>query len=132
MLSVKQGGIKYHFRVFGMTRPGIDPRSPRPLANTLIGLVYGYKMFKSLNRAFKSSSKFFMLVYKDKQIIIQNNFFRARVFVYLNDLIILNELYVNDTSLVAMRPKSDILLSVRYLATRPHNAAILERKKKDL
>ena len=32
MLSVKLGGIKYHFWVFGMTRPGIEPRSPRPLA----------------------------------------------------------------------------------------------------
>ena len=27
-LSVKQGGIKYHFWVFGMTRPGIECRSP--------------------------------------------------------------------------------------------------------
>ena len=35
MLSVKQGGIKYHFLVFGMTQPGIEPRSPGPLANTL-------------------------------------------------------------------------------------------------
>ena len=25
MLSVKQEGIKYHFWVFGMTRPGIEP-----------------------------------------------------------------------------------------------------------
>ena len=32
MLSVKQGGIKYHFWVFGMTQPGIEPWSPRPLA----------------------------------------------------------------------------------------------------
>ena len=36
MLSVKQGGSKYHFlKVFGMTRLGIEPRSPGPLANTL-------------------------------------------------------------------------------------------------
>ena len=35
MLSVKQGGIKYHFWVFGMIWPGIEPRSPGPLANTL-------------------------------------------------------------------------------------------------
>ena len=35
MLSVKQGGIKYHFKVFGMTRPEIELRSPGPLANTL-------------------------------------------------------------------------------------------------
>ena len=27
MLSVKQGGIKYHFWVFGMTRPGIEHRT---------------------------------------------------------------------------------------------------------
>ena len=36
MLSVKQGDIKYHFWVFGMTRPRIEPRSPGPLANTLL------------------------------------------------------------------------------------------------
>ena len=33
MLSVKQGDIKYHF---GMSWPGTEPRSPRPLANTLL------------------------------------------------------------------------------------------------
>ena len=33
MLSIKQGDIKYHFLVFGMIRPGIEPRSPGPLAN---------------------------------------------------------------------------------------------------
>ena len=33
--SVTQGGIKFHFKVFVMTRPGIKPRSSRPLANTL-------------------------------------------------------------------------------------------------
>ena len=32
MLSVKQGSIKY--QVFGITRPGIESRSPGPLANT--------------------------------------------------------------------------------------------------
>ena len=31
MLSVKQVGIKYHFWVFGMTRPGIEPCSTGPL-----------------------------------------------------------------------------------------------------
>ena len=37
MLSAKQGGIKYHFFwVFGMTQLGIEPRSPRPLVNTLL------------------------------------------------------------------------------------------------
>ena len=34
MVSVNQGSIKYHFRVFDMTRPGIEPQSPGPLANT--------------------------------------------------------------------------------------------------
>ena len=36
MLSVKQGGIKYHFWVFDMTLTEIEPRSPGPLANTLL------------------------------------------------------------------------------------------------
>ena len=35
MLSVMQGGIKYHFWVFGMTRLRIEPRSPGFLVNTL-------------------------------------------------------------------------------------------------
>ena len=35
MLSVKQSDIKYHFWVFGMTRPGIEPQFVGPLANTL-------------------------------------------------------------------------------------------------
>ena len=30
MLSVKQGGIKYHFLVFGVTQPVIEPWSPGP------------------------------------------------------------------------------------------------------
>ena len=36
MLSVKQSGIKYFFWVFGITQPRIEPRSPGPLANTLL------------------------------------------------------------------------------------------------
>ena len=36
MLSVKQGRIRYHFWVFGMTRLGIEPHYPGPLANTLL------------------------------------------------------------------------------------------------
>ena len=31
-----EGGIKYHFLVFDMTRPGIEPWSPGPLANTVL------------------------------------------------------------------------------------------------
>ena len=34
--SVKQGGNKYHFWVFGVTRPGIEPRYPGPFANTVL------------------------------------------------------------------------------------------------
>ena len=41
MPSVKQEGIKYHFWVFGMTQPGIEPRSPGPLANTLTIISMG-------------------------------------------------------------------------------------------
>ena len=36
MLCVKQGGIKYQFLTFGMTRSRIEPQSPGPLANTLL------------------------------------------------------------------------------------------------
>ena len=36
ILNVKQGGIKYHFWVFGMTRPGIEPWSLGRMANTLL------------------------------------------------------------------------------------------------
>ena len=45
MLSVKQGGIKYHFWVFGMIRPVIEPRSPGPLAkhSTLLQPKYTKK-----------------------------------------------------------------------------------------
>ena len=34
MLSAKQASIKYNFWVFGMTQPGIEPRSPELVANT--------------------------------------------------------------------------------------------------
>ena len=36
MLSVKQGGIKYHFLSFGMTWPEIETQSPAPLMNILL------------------------------------------------------------------------------------------------
>ena len=53
------------FKVFGMTRPGIEPRSPGPLANTLtagpmsrfqfsIGSQFKYKLTISLSRTFLS------------------------------------------------------------------------------
>ena len=37
--SVKQGGIKYHLKIFGMTRPGIEPRPTGPLAYTHIKYI---------------------------------------------------------------------------------------------
>ena len=49
MLSVKQGGIKYQFKVFGMTRPGIEPWSPRPLANTLFSRLINYLVVHIFN-----------------------------------------------------------------------------------
>ena len=36
MMSARQGGFKYNLWVFGMTWPGIEPRSPVPFVNTLI------------------------------------------------------------------------------------------------
>ena len=42
MVSVKQECIKYHFWVFGMTQPGMEPRSPGPLMNTLPPRSYIY------------------------------------------------------------------------------------------
>ena len=35
LLSIKQGSIIYHFKVFGMTLPGIETGSPGPWANSL-------------------------------------------------------------------------------------------------
>ena len=62
MLSVKQGGIKYHFWVFGMTRPGIERRSPGPLANTLTPRPSVTKMKTSfLNFFLDNSISFFLL-----------------------------------------------------------------------
>ena len=36
MMTIKQGGVKYHFWVFGMTWLGIEPQSSGPLENTLL------------------------------------------------------------------------------------------------
>ena len=42
-MSVKQGGIKYHFKVFGMIHLGIEPRSPGSLA------IYIYDSLNTLS-----------------------------------------------------------------------------------
>ena len=60
MLSVTQGGIKYHFWVFSMTLPGIGPRSPGPLSNTLlIRPMTHFSMFRGIH------------IYSDSENIIQ-------------------------------------------------------------
>ena len=43
-----QGSLKYHFWVFGMTRPGIEARSPGSFANTLamMSMSGNYKVAK--------------------------------------------------------------------------------------
>ena len=41
-LRVKQRSIKYHFFVFGMTWPGIEPRSLKPLANAVTVMSMGW------------------------------------------------------------------------------------------
>ena len=44
MLSDKQGCIKYHFWHFGMGQPGIESRSPGPLANTKLIRPNGWSL----------------------------------------------------------------------------------------
>ena len=63
MLIVNQEGIKYHFWVFGMTRPGIEPRSLGPLMNTLPIIA---KVFSNLCRGVIMGAK------KQRQIIQGN------------------------------------------------------------
>ena len=46
MLSVNQGGIEYIFWVFDMSRPGIEPRSPGPLAKSTIKLAKNRAFFR--------------------------------------------------------------------------------------
>ena len=36
VLSVQEGGIEYHFWVFVMTRPGIEPQRPGLLASSVL------------------------------------------------------------------------------------------------
>ena len=59
MLSVKQGGIKYHFLSLCMTRPVIEPRSSRPQVNTLIGMPKSHLIMDAINplHVFNKQSK---------------------------------------------------------------------------
>ena len=56
MLSVKQVGIKHHFWVFGMTRPGIEPRPLERLANILIIMPIS-GLFKMIPKQFAPGLK---------------------------------------------------------------------------
>ena len=46
MLNIKQVGIKYHFLVFGMTQPGIEPQFTGPLGEHSTQINF----FKEMNR----------------------------------------------------------------------------------
>ena len=46
VLSVKQGGINYHFWSFGMTRPGTELCFPGPLVNTQYCLLFLMNTYK--------------------------------------------------------------------------------------
>ena len=52
MMNVKQSRIKYHFWVFGMTRPGIEPWSPRPLAKWYRYISWSEYIICSLSTVF--------------------------------------------------------------------------------
>ena len=60
MLGVKQGVIKYHFCVFCMTRPRIEPRSSGPLANALttMGISGKFLVYKSIFTVLSFPSSF--------------------------------------------------------------------------
>ena len=53
MLCVKKGVINYHFLVFGMTRPEIEPQSPGLLANTLIIRPIAHELIETSEKNLK-------------------------------------------------------------------------------
>ena len=67
MLNVKQGGIKYHFWVFGMTRPGIEPRSPGSFSPNW-GSKKRNKKESMICLTAKSSQNFFVHGIQSKEI----------------------------------------------------------------
>ena len=72
ILSVKQSSIKYNFWVHGMTRPGIEPRSPELLENTLlIRTMAGWYAIKQKKKKKKKKNK----KSKNKDIKLQINYF---------------------------------------------------------
>ena len=67
-LRVNQGGIKYHFGVFGMTRPRIEPLSPGLLTNMRLtnnNKKIGFEVFKlNLIYSFFIETKTFQIIRK--------------------------------------------------------------------
>ena len=93
MLNVKQGGIKYHFLVVGMTRPGIEPQFPGPLANTnhyanglvcICEYIYTYVCIYM-----------YMCVYIYILIYIHLYIYTQYLMAYLMAHLILNQFYAN-------------------------------------
>ena len=77
MLSVKQGGIKYHFWVFGMTRPGTETQSPGPFYS--LGQWPGsYDLLKL----------FLLLIWNHMIVWKQNDYYQIKIIIW--DHIIVN------------------------------------------
>ena len=75
MLSVKQGGI---FKVFGVMRPGIEPRSPEPLANTLSTLRIPLETLHYDVVLFKNTS-IYLSIYLSMCLICLDYIFRMSI-----------------------------------------------------
>ena len=63
------------FKVFGITQPGIEPRSPRPLVNTLPTSSMLYFAFKSVT-CLGTKSKYYFLTKRIFFTILKMNFFK--------------------------------------------------------
>ena len=68
MLSFKQRGIKYHYWVFGMTRPEIEPLSPGPLANSglfviLTNVKFNFNIFFRIMHLTAKGDRFYNRVH---------------------------------------------------------------------
>ena len=60
MLSVKQGGIKYHFlKIFEMTRPEIEPWFPGPLLNKKLTLCCILLVAEGLSKCIHKNERFY-------------------------------------------------------------------------
>ncbi len=69
-LSVKQGVSSTIFKVFVMTRPRIEPRSPGPLRNTLPNrLMIQFKTYSNKRLLVNSECLNGIEISKDKQLV---------------------------------------------------------------